>query len=73
MSINVLARRHSSYPPSQTDYSLYENQYLTTKALGSGNITFTIPSDVNTYYITEVAYRKNGGEWTTTILQVRLL
>ena len=66
MSINVLARRHSSYPPSQTDYSLYENQYLTTKALGSGNITFTIPSDVNTYYITEVAYRKNGGEWTTT-------
>ena len=66
MSINVLARRHSSYPPSQTDYSLYENQYLTTEALESGTITFTIPSAVTTSNVTNVSYRKNGGEWTTT-------
>lgn len=67
MSINVLARRHSSYPPSQTDYSLYENQYLTTEVLESGGtITFTIPSTVNTSKVTNVSYRKNGGEWITT-------
>lgn len=66
MSVNLLARRHSSYLPSQTDYSLYENQYMTTAALGSGNITFTMPSKVGTSYLTNVSYRKNGGEWTTT-------
>ena len=67
MSINILARRHSSYPPSQTDYSLYENQYLTTEVLESGGtITFTIPSAVNTSKVTNVSYRKNGGEWITT-------
>ena len=66
MSVNLLARRHSSYLPSQTDYSLYENQYMTTKALGSGTITFTIPAAINASAVVSVSYRKNGGAWTTT-------
>lgn len=48
------------------DMSLYENQYLTTEALESGNISFDIPAGVSTSYITSISYRKNKGAWTTT-------
>ncbi len=64
MSNGILIRRHSAN--ASIDYSAYENQYMTIKALGSGTITFTIPANVNTSYITSISYRKNKGAWTTT-------
>lgn len=64
MSKGILLRRHSC--GKGIDMSLYENQYLTTEALESGTITFTMPSAVNTSKVTDVSYRKNGGEWATT-------
>lgn len=64
MSNGILIRRHSC--GKGIDMSLYENQYLTTEALESGTITFTMPSAVTTSKVTDVSYRKNGGEWTTT-------
>ena len=62
MSNGILVRRHSC--GKGIDYSLYENQYLTTEILTDGTITFTIP--VGTSRVTDVSYRKNKGEWTTT-------
>ena len=64
MSKSLLIRRHSI--GTSIDMSLYENQYLTTKALNSGTITFTISSQVSTSNVTNVSYRKNSGEWVTT-------
>lgn len=48
------------------DLSLYENQYLTTEALESGNISFNIPAGVPADFVTSISYRKNKGVWTTT-------
>lgn len=64
MSKGILLRRHSC--GNGIDMSLYENQYLTTEALESGTITFTMPSAVITSKVTDVSYRKNGGAWITT-------
>lgn len=63
---NILQRLHTESFGDTMGHAHYNLEYLTTKALGSGNITFTIPSDVTTYNLTDVSYRKNGGEWTTT-------
>lgn len=60
----LLIRRHSA--GQKLDCSLYENQYLTIKALGSGTITFTIPAAINASPVVSVSYRKNNGAWTTT-------
>lgn len=64
MSNGILIRRHSC--GKGIDMSLYENQYLTTEALESGTITFTIPSAVLATRVADVSYRKNKGEWVTT-------
>lgn len=61
--INILSRRRAT---ENLDYSLYENQYLTTKALESGTITFTMPTAVTTSKVTNVSYRKNKGAWVKT-------
>lgn len=63
---NILQRLHTESFGDTMGHAHYNLEYLTTKALGSGNITFTIPSNVGTSYLTNVSYRKNGGEWTTT-------
>lgn len=63
---NILQRLHTESFGDTMGRAHYNLEYLTTKALGSGNITFTIPSNVGTSYLTNVSYRKNGGEWTTT-------
>lgn len=63
--MNVLLERRAISTES-IDLSLYENQYLTTEALESGNIVFNIPANITTSYITSISYRKNNGEWVTT-------
>lgn len=47
-------------------YGDYVSSYLTFEALGSGNITLTIPANVGTSCVTSVSYRKNREAWTTT-------
>ena len=64
---NILQRLHTESFGDTIGRAHYNLEYLTTKALGSGNITFTMPSGTGTYYIQNVSYRKNNGEWTTTI------
>lgn len=66
MSNLLLCRHHPAEIGDTNDYELYENQYMTTEALGSGTITFTIPAAITTSYVTNVSYRKNNGAWTTT-------
>lgn len=66
MSNLLLCRHHPAEIGDTNDYSLYENQYMTTEALGSGTITFIIPAAIGTSPVVNVSYRKNGGAWTTT-------
>ena len=45
----------------------YRKTYLTFIALESGTFTLTIPSAIDTDYVTSVSYSlDNGGSWTTT-------
>ena len=46
-------------------YGDYVNKYLTFEALGSGNITLTIPANVDASCVSSVSYKKNRGAWTT--------
>lgn len=64
MSKGILLRRHSC--GKGIDMSLYENQYLTMEFNTDGTISFVIPANVNTTYITDISYRVNNGEWVTT-------
>lgn len=64
MSNGILTRRHST--AQGIDYSAYENQYLTMEFNFDGTISFVIPANVNTTYITDISYKVNNGEWVTT-------
>ena len=45
----------------------YSKDYLTFEALESGTFTLTIPSNINSTYMTSVSYSTDNGEtWTTT-------
>ena len=45
----------------------YKTQYLTFEALESGTFTLTVPSSINSSYMTSVSYSTDNGEtWTTT-------
>ena len=52
---------------SITDYqNEYQNEYLTLSALGDGEITIVIPSQVNSTYATSLSYSKDKSEWVET-------
>ena len=60
----TVANKSVSYNLPPYDYS---QDYLTFRALESGTFTLTIPSYVNTTYLTSVSYSLDNGEtWTTT-------
>ena len=45
-----------------------DTEYLTISALGSGTITITIPSCIDSTYATSLSYSKDKSNWTETII-----
>ena len=45
-----------------------DTEYLTLTALGSGTITITIPTGIDSTYATSLSYSKNKLNWTETII-----
>lgn len=63
---NILQRIHTESFGDTIGRAHYNLEYMTTEALGSGTITFTIPASIGTSAVVNVSYRKNNGAWITT-------
>ena len=46
----------------------YQGDYLTLSALEDGEITITIPAEINKYYATSISYSKDKSNWTETVV-----
>ena len=53
------------YAVTETDQRLI---YFNLKAINDGDITITIPSDVNSTYATSISYSKDKSNWTDTVV-----
>ena len=46
----------------------YQGDYLTLSALEDGEITITIPAEINKYNATSISYSKDKSNWTETVV-----
>ena len=60
--------RDNTLVTSNRSYEYYRNEYLTLSALEDGEITITVPSNVNATYATSLSYSKDKSNWTPTAI-----
>lgn len=65
---NMYKYNYSTYVINQEPLKSYfadmKNYYFTVEALGSGNITVTIPAAITTDFVTSLSYAVNDNDWT---------
>ena len=60
--------RDNTLVTGNKSYEYYRNEYFTLSALEDGEITITIPAQVNSTYATSLSYSKDKSNWTETVV-----
>ena len=60
--------RDNTLVTGNKSYEYYRNEYLTLSALEDGEITITVPSNVNATYATSLGYSKDKSNWIPTTI-----